>query len=115
MTEEELWGLKESNIIWIPTLAPLGNIIYSNDQKYKKQINTIQKIFDEQSRAVLRGYEIGVKLAIGSDAGAYKVPHGSGYFDEFNYMNKAGIDKKKLTELAYVNGCKALNIAVGKM
>ncbi len=112
MTEEQLWALKEADIIWIPTLAPLGNIIYSNDQKYKNQINTIRKIFKEQCVAVLRGYKIGVKLAIGSDAGAYKVPHGSGYFDEFDYMNKAGIEKKALTELAYVNGSQALNIAL---
>ena len=110
MTEEELWALKESDIIWSPTLAPLGNIIYSDDQKYTKQIKTIQKIFNEQCRSVLRGYEIGVKLAVGSDAGAYKVPHGSGFFDEFKYMGKAGIEEKALTELAYINGCKALGI-----
>ena len=59
---------------------------------------------------VIKAYELGVKLAVGSDAGAYKVLHGSGFFDEIIYMNKAGIKKKPLMKLAYDNGVKALNI-----
>ncbi|MPW26606.1 amidohydrolase family protein [Alkalibaculum sp. M08DMB] len=115
MEEEELHAMKESNIIWVPTLAPLGNIIYSKDERYKSQIKIIRKIFEEQCNTVLKAYSIGVKLAVGSDAGAYKVCHGSGFFDELIYMNKAGIKKQPLMDLAYENGLRALNITSKEM
>ncbi|NTW71503.1 MAG: amidohydrolase family protein [Eubacteriaceae bacterium] len=110
ITEEELQGMKEEGIIWVPTLAPLGNIIYSNDVRYKNEVKTIRRIFEEQSEMVKKGYDLGVKIAVGSDSGAYRVYHGSGFFDELIYLNKAGIRKKELMVMAHKNGLEALNI-----
>lgn len=111
MTDEELYALKDSKTIWIPTLAPLGNICFSEDERHKEQIKTIKRIFDEQSRNVKKAYKIGVKLAIGSDGGAYKVFHGQGFLDELKYMNEAGIELEGLIRLGYENGMKALGIS----
>lgn len=110
MDNDDLLDIKDSGIIWIPTLAPLGNIIYNNDQRYKKQMPVIRRIFDEQRHKVMEAYKLGVKLAVGSDAGAYRVYHGSGFFDELMYMSDAGIEKEKLIELCYTNGIAALNL-----
>lgn len=110
MGDEELYALKESEIIWVPTLAPLGNICFSKDERYKEQRKTIKRIFDEQSRNIKKAYEIGVKLAIGSDGGAYKVPHGQGFLNELKYMNEAGIELEELKRIGYENGKKVLQI-----
>ena len=111
MTDEELYALKESKTIWVPTLTPLGNICFSGDERHKEQIKTIKRIFDEQSRNVKKAYKIGVKLAIGSDGGAYKVYHGQGFLDELKYMNEAGIELEELKRIGYENGKKALGIS----
>ena len=111
MTDEELYALKESKTIWIPTLTPLGNICFSEDERHKEQIKTIKRIFKEQSRNVKKAYEIGAKLAIGSDGGAYKVYHGQGFLDELKYMNEAGIELEELKRLGYENGKKVLGIS----
>lgn len=111
LTEEELYALKEENIIWIPTLAPLGNIIYANDKRFIKQNKIIRKIFEEQCEKIYQAHEMGVSIAVGSDSGAYRVYHGSGFFDELIYLNKAGIRKKTLIEIGERNGLMALNIS----
>lgn len=110
LSEEALHQMKENKTIWVPTLAPLGNIVYSIEERYRSQRKTIRKIFEEQCEKVNRAHELGVKIAVGSDAGAYHVYHGSGFFDELIYLNKAGIRKKDLMELAYTNGLDALGI-----
>lgn len=110
MSPEELYALRESEIVWVPTLAPLGNICFSNDKRHEKQIEIIKRIFNEQSENVRKAYEIGVKLAIGSDSGAYKVYHGQGFLDEVSYMNQAGIELDELKRIGYENGKKVLKI-----
>lgn len=112
VSEEALHQMKENHTIWVPTLAPLGNLVYSMEERYRTQRKVIRRIFEEQCDKVKRAHELGVKIAVGSDAGAYHVYHGSGFFDELIYLNKAGIRKKDLMELAYNNGLEALGISL---
>lgn len=110
LSEDALHQMKENNTIWVPTLAPLGNIVYSMDERYRNQRKIIRKIFEEQCEKVKKAHDLGVKIAVGSDAGAYRVYHGAGFFDELVYLNKAGIRKRDLMQLAYDNGREALGI-----
>jgi predicted amidohydrolase YtcJ len=111
LKDENLCAMKEKNIIWVPTLAPLGNILYSNDKRYKNVKNVIRRIFEQQCKMIKSGYDMGVKIAVGSDAGSYRVYHGSGFFDELIYLNKSGIGKEELMRIAYENGVSALRIS----
>ncbi|HCX65723.1 MAG TPA: amidohydrolase, partial [Eubacteriaceae bacterium] len=111
LEEDQLQQMIEQDTIWVPTLAPLGNIIYSNDGALKNQLQTIRKIFDRQSKMIKKAYDLGVNIAVGSDSGAYRVYHGSGFFDELIYLNKAGIKKKELMKCMYQNGKKALRLS----
>ena len=43
----------------------------------------MKNIWEGQKKALFRGYQLGVKLALGSDAGAYRVLHGQGLLDEY--------------------------------
>lgn len=110
LSEDALHQMKEKDTIWVPTLAPLGNIVYSMDERYKSQRKTIRKILEEQCEMVKKAHDLGVKIAVGSDAGAYRVYHGAGFFDELIYLNKAGIRKRDLMQLAYDNGMDVLGI-----
>lgn len=39
---------------------------------------------------------LGAHIGLGSDAGAYLVPHGEGTVDELHYLTKAGVTEEVL-------------------
>ncbi|MTI56905.1 amidohydrolase family protein [Geosporobacter ferrireducens] len=110
MTERELQGLAEKDIVWVPTLAPLGNLVEKRDERFLKEIPIIEKTYRQHQELFYRAVDIGVRIAVGSDAGAYGVLHGSGFFDEISHMVKAGLSEKTVYEMACENGIKALQI-----
>lgn len=85
MEEETLCQLAESSTIWVPTFAPTGNLTgcgrFSDEQ--------VKAILERQSRAVRFAFEKGARIGLGSDSGAYLVPHGQGLLDEYAYMKAA--------------------------
>lgn len=112
LTEDELYLMAEHKTIWVPTLAPLGNLIDQNDMRFRSQIPTIKQIYEAQKQKVNRAFELGVKVAAGSDAGSPRVYHGQGIFDEIDHLAGAGIDREKVLEAAWINGAKALNLKI---
>ncbi len=92
-TEESLKLLTESGAIWVPTLAPVMNQL--GDGRFPDEV--LHTYGEGQMRNIRRAIELGVKLAPGSDAGAYRVPHASGFSDELGWMlESAGEEKEKM-------------------
>ncbi|RKD29540.1 amidohydrolase family protein [Thermohalobacter berrensis] len=110
ITEKELYLMAENDVIWVPTLAPLGNLVIYSDEKFKKELPIIERVYNEQIENVNKAYEMGVKIAVGSDSGAYGVYHVKGFYDEIKHLQRAGIKKEKALEMAYKNGIYALNL-----
>ena len=85
LSEDTLELLAESRTIWIPTLAPTGNLLgcgrFPDEQ--------VQQILDCQMQHIRYAFERGAHIGLGSDAGAYLVPHGQGLLDEYAYMKQA--------------------------
>ena len=94
MEEETLCQLAESPTIWVPTFAPTGNLTgcgrFPDEQ--------VKAILERQSRAVRFAFEKGVHIGLGSDSGAYLVPHGQGLLDEYAYM-KAAVGRENVGAL----------------
>ncbi|WFD09989.1 amidohydrolase family protein [Tepidibacter hydrothermalis] len=107
--EREIYKMAEKNIIWVPTLSPLGNLI-KGDNKFKNCSNVIDRVYKEHLDSVGLGYSLGVKIALGSDSGCYKVRHVQGTFDEVNHLIKSGIKKEDVINMAIENGIKACNL-----
>ena len=63
----------------VPTLVTIENLL--GDSRFPEQV--VKIIWEGQKKALHRGYELGAKLALGSDAGAYRVLHGQGVLDEY--------------------------------
>ena len=85
LEQDALDLLAESHTIWIPTLAPTGNLLgcgrYPDgqvEQILRRQMNCVRYVFEKEGR-----------LGLGSDAGAYLVPHGQGILDEYAWMKQA--------------------------
>ena len=94
MEEETLCQLAESETIWVPTFAPIGNLIgcgrFPDEQ--------VRAILKRQQEAVQFAFERGARIGLGSDSGAYLVPHGQGLMDEYAFMKEA-VGRKYVEEL----------------
>ncbi len=110
ITERELYKMGEKDIVWVPTLTPLGNILNAKESRYEKEIPVIQKSFNQHLKSIYKAYDMKVKLAIGSDAGSYGVYHGKGFFDEIDYLETAGIPRTEIIKMSFDNGCRALGL-----
>ena len=95
-SEELLQLLKETGAVWVPTISPLMSQV--GDGRSPDEV--LKKYGEGQMNLVRRAMQIGVKLAPGSDAGAYRVPHVTGYQDELKWMlAAAGEEKEQMINL----------------
>ncbi len=92
LTGEVLSQLAESRTIWIPTLAPTGNLLGSS--RFPRE--SVKKILECQMRNVQKAFGLGARIGLGSDAGAYRVFHGQGLLDEYAYLRQAIPDQEAL-------------------
>jgi hypothetical protein len=111
ITDEELHMMADEDVVWVPTLTPLGNLIVNGDERFRDQLGNIEKIYHQHLANLQKAHKIGVKIAVGSDAGAYGVCHGQGFYDEIDHLVKAGITREKAFDMALDNGIKALCIS----
>ena len=85
MTGEAVRALAGSNAIWVPTLVTIGNLIGCG--RYPDDV--LNRILETQLRNVAECARLGGKIALGSDAGAYRVYHGQGTEDEYQLLKRA--------------------------
>lgn len=110
ISEAELYGMAERDIIWVPTLSPLGNIVYSDDDRFIEERGTIQRVYEEQLENIAKAIEMGIKVVLGSDAGAYRVGHGSGLIDEIEHFKRIGLKQEEIEKMCLENGLEALGL-----
>ena len=79
---EALAAMVEAGTIWTPTISTIGNLI--GEGRYPDAI--LKPLFALQSENIRRFAEMGGKIAPGSDAGAYAVPHVQGALDEVRHL-----------------------------
>ena len=85
MNEECIACLAESGAVWTPTLVTIGNLIGCG--RYPDSV--LKPLLELQMNAVRACAERGGKIALGSDAGAYLVPHVKGRNDEYALLKTA--------------------------
>lgn len=79
MDEETLLMLAESDTVWVPTLVTVRNLIGCG--RYDDEV--LRPIIVQAENLVRLAFAKKVKVAPGSDAGAYMVPHGKGIYQEY--------------------------------
>ncbi len=73
LNEDALWAMKEAGTVWVPTLSTIGNLRGGG----RHCETAVCQILENAQETVRRFSEIGGLLAPGTDAGAWRVPHGS--------------------------------------
>lgn len=83
LDEEALQALAESHTVWVPTYVTIVNLIGSG----RFDDVALRRLKREAGARIRRGFALGAKIALGSDAGAYRVLHGQGLLDEYRELS----------------------------
>lgn len=92
MNEECVARLAQSNAIWTPTAVTIGNLIGCG--RYPNAV--LKPLLELHLSNVRDCVSMGGTVALGSDAGAYRVPHPRGVFDEAELLKSAGVTEEEL-------------------
>lgn len=79
MNEECVFMLADSHTIWVPTLVTVRNL--KGCGRYADEI--LAPIIKNAEDNLRLAFQKKAQAALGSDAGAYMVPHGQGILDEY--------------------------------
>ena len=82
--EETIKRLADSDTVWVPTLVTVRNL--RGCGRYEEEV--IAPIIELAEENLRLAWKYKAKVALGSDAGAYMVPHGKGILDEYNAFSE---------------------------
>ena len=80
--EQALLAMAKMRVIWTPTVSPLGNL--KGGGRFADEIT--EKITVHHQKMVKKYADLGGNIALGSDAGAWRVPHVEGLWTELQYL-----------------------------
>ncbi|MCK8815806.1 amidohydrolase family protein [Natroniella sulfidigena] len=100
ISKESLKLLAETQIPWIPTVVPVANQLLVADEYSPNQQEVIKKSYHTQLEMIDKGADLGVKLGIGTDAGAYQVKHGHSLWQELNLFNQTSLSPLEIIKVA---------------
>lgn len=79
LDEECLAAMAEAHTVWVPTYVTITNLI--GNGRFDDAV--LYRLRERQGNMIRKGFEAGVQIALGSDAGAFLVMHGQGVYDEY--------------------------------
>ena len=88
---DSLQAMKEHGVIWTPTVSPLGNL--KGGGRFRDAVT--MQITENHLEMVKCFVLLGGQIALGSDAGAWRVPHVDGLWTEFQYLKEI-VDEEHL-------------------
>lgn len=91
--EQALLAMAEHQVIWTPTVSPIGNL--KGGGRFADAVT--EQITNQHLKMICKFAELGGKIALGSDAGAWRVPHVEGLWTELSYLTKI-VDESHLEQ-----------------
>ena len=84
LNEEALRAMAEHRVVWVPTVVTVKNL--KGCGRFPEE--QVEKIFQMDIQNLRLGKNLGVQMALGSDAGAYQVLHGQGIEEEYRTLQE---------------------------
>jgi imidazolonepropionase-like amidohydrolase len=102
ITDEQLRKMRDLDIAWVPTFAPVQlQIDRAADLAWDNVVvNHLKQIIDAHQKSLVKAHAMGVKILAGSDAGSCGVPHGVGLLQEMQQMEQAGMPSMAVLQSA---------------
>jgi imidazolonepropionase-like amidohydrolase len=93
ITEEQLMKMRDRQVAWVPTFAPVQlQIDRAAELGWDDVVvGHLKRIIESHQDMLQRAHELGVPIVAGSDAGSCGVPHGIGFIEELCHMERAGM------------------------
>ncbi len=82
--EECIRAMAEENCAWVPTIVTTKNLLGCG--RYDDAV--LRQIYRMECENLAKAYQAGVQLALGSDAGAYLVPHAKAVGQEYEIFRQ---------------------------
>ena len=102
MDEDTMSMLADSDTVWVPTLVTVRNLLGCG--RYDDEI--LRPIIVQAENLVRLAFAKKVKVALGSDAGAYMVPHGKGICQEYEAFCQILGDRPEVREWLQGGECE---------
>ncbi|MDP2863217.1 MAG: amidohydrolase family protein [Desulfobacterales bacterium] len=103
MGVENLKIMAEKGIVWVPTACTMK--AYAEHMKHGSIEYEVSRMnLDHQLEQISKARELGVIVALGTDAGSIGVHHGSAVIDEMGLLIQAGYSLPEAVKCASING-----------
>ncbi len=111
ITEDQLARMRDRQIAWVPTFAPVQlQIDRAADLGWDDVVvGHLKRIIESHQQMLRKAHEMGVPIVAGSDAGSCGVPHGVGFLNELVHMERAGMPAASILRSA--TGVSAATLA----
>ncbi len=109
MTSQQLHEIRERGMAWVPTVAPVGNLLAKATHRYTLEDKSIlRRILAEHLERIYEAFDEKVLMGVGTDAGAYNVPHAQSLLDEMIWFAQAGIPTLAVRRMATADNARIL-------
>ena len=109
MGEENLLRLADRRVVWVPTACTMKAYADAMDPAGPER-DVCLKNLDHQLDQMRKARDLGVTIALGTDAGSMGVHHGSGVREELGLLMTAGYPVEEAVRCASANGAALLGI-----
>ena len=90
LNQDALDAMAEYHTIWIPTFVTITNLL--GDGRFSDEV--ILKLKEKGGYFIKKAMHMGIHIGLGSDAGAYRVEHGTGIEDEYKALSSLADDQE---------------------
>ena len=110
MGVENLRQMADSRTTWVPTAYTMQAL---KDQMARRgqAVNVVQQNLNHQIRQIQFGHELGVRIALGTDAGSAGVQHAQALINEMRLFKDAGLPIEKVVACATRNGARLMGLS----
>jgi len=111
VTHDQLSQMRDQNIGWVPTIAPVRiQFDRADDMGWNEEIQShLRRIVEDHQKMLIHAQQIGVPVIAGSDAGSCGVPHGYGFLRELELMQDSGMTAIEVLRSATGRGAEMLD------
>jgi len=111
MGRDNMQLMAEKEVVWVPTVYTMKAYAENFDsQQSDGDQRVILRTMEHQLEQLAVARELGVNLALGTDAGSLGVLHGESMVEEMKLYKKAGYTLPEVVRCATYNGAKLLGL-----